>query len=526
MPVVSRYRVLLRAWPIGLVVALALLTGGDSPDKAVAGVVLVVNSNGDQSDAVAGGACDVNLFQVGDQCTLRAALELSVSNTVIRFDLANCPGAGCNISPGSDLPAADDTSVQIDGTTEPDYAGTPLVTLDGTGGGATNGLTLAADNIEVRGLVIRDFSGAGIFAQFSGYIYGWIIGRNVITNNGGVGISLPPGQNGGGTGHQILDNVISDNGGDGINGATCPQAILIARNVISGQTSAGESGIEICGVGNEAHFNRIFGNDIGIDELGEQEALLAENNWFGCNEGPSNSDCDSLGVQGSTDADPWLVMSFGALPGSIVEGEQSQLKAEFTRNSDDIDVSGLGHLPDGQGVLFETDLGNVGSPAVLKMTTDGVATATLTADGGPGTANVSATSDNETQTDQVLISAPTPTPTPTEAATDTPTATPSDTGTATVTATPLQLIQGDVNCDQVVDEEDALIELLVSAGFAAPTPPLPCLPVGSGDPRAGDLNCDGVIDIKDMLAIMAYKAGASPQSQHQPCTPVGEALLV
>ena len=239
MPVVSRNRVLLRAWPLGLVVALALLTGGNSPDTAVAGVVLVVNNNGDQSDAVAGGACDVNLFQVGDQCTLRAALELSFAGTQIHFDLANCPGVGCTISPGSDLPAAGDASIHIDGTTEPDYAGTPLVTLDGTGGGTTNGLTLAADNIEVRGLVIRDFTGAGIFAQFSGYIYGWIIQGNVITNNGGVGIGLPPGQNGGGTGHQILDNVISDNGGDGINGATCPQAILIEGNVITQRDEVG-----------------------------------------------------------------------------------------------------------------------------------------------------------------------------------------------------------------------------------------------------------------------------------------------
>ena len=50
-------------------------------------------------------------------------------------------------------------AVVIDGRTEPDFAGAPVVELNGAGaGGTVSGLTFTAGNSEVRGLVVNRFS--------------------------------------------------------------------------------------------------------------------------------------------------------------------------------------------------------------------------------------------------------------------------------------------------------------------------------------------------------------------------------
>jgi hypothetical protein len=53
--------------------------------------------------------------------------------------------------------------VTIDGTTEPGYAGSPLIVLNGASAGSgVNGLTISAGSNIVEGLDINQFSGAGI----------------------------------------------------------------------------------------------------------------------------------------------------------------------------------------------------------------------------------------------------------------------------------------------------------------------------------------------------------------------------
>ena len=53
-------------------------------------------------------------------------------------------------------------SVIIDGTTQPGYAGTPVVGLVGIGASTANGLALETDDSEVRALFINRFNGNGI----------------------------------------------------------------------------------------------------------------------------------------------------------------------------------------------------------------------------------------------------------------------------------------------------------------------------------------------------------------------------
>src|SRR5947209_3346183 len=69
----------------------------------------------------------------------------------------NIPGAGVHtISPASVLPDITDT-VTVDATTQPGFAGTPLIELDGSGV-TGSGLTLAAgsDRNTVRGRVLNN----------------------------------------------------------------------------------------------------------------------------------------------------------------------------------------------------------------------------------------------------------------------------------------------------------------------------------------------------------------------------------
>ena len=72
---------------------------------------------------------------------------------VIRFSI----GSGLkSIRPLSPLPSLTD-SVTIDATTQPGYAGDPLIELDGTNLSGYSGLTLAAGNCTIKGLVINRF---------------------------------------------------------------------------------------------------------------------------------------------------------------------------------------------------------------------------------------------------------------------------------------------------------------------------------------------------------------------------------
>jgi len=147
--------------------------------------------------------------------------------------------------------------------------------------------------------------------------------------------------------------------------------------------------------------NNIVGNaTYGVSNLGTG-VLDAENNWWSCNAGPGNIACDSISA--NVDADPWLVLGISTAPNAIPPGGTSTLTADLTHNSDGMDTSALGHIPDGTSVLFHTDFGSVGSSSVTKTTTNGKATATLTADAGAGVANTSATVDNQTENTAVFV---------------------------------------------------------------------------------------------------------------------------
>ncbi len=223
------------------------------------------------------------------------------------------PGTGVHtITPANALPSITDPVV-IDGTTQPGFAGMPLIEVNGASAGATSdGLRLTAGNSTIRGLAINRFGGAGIHVQLPGgtnMIQGNLIGTDstgtLIQGNGsavqsgGVWIDGSSGNWIGGP-YPTNRNLISGNIGSGVYLLNCAgntvQGNLIgtrvsgtvalgnsnngisvynapgnqaggtatsARNVISGN---GGSGVYL--VGSAATGNLVQGNYIGTDTNG------------------------------------------------------------------------------------------------------------------------------------------------------------------------------------------------------------------------------------------------------------------
>jgi uncharacterized repeat protein (TIGR01451 family) len=145
----------------------------------------------------------------------------------------------------SALPAITET-VTINGTSQPDFGGTPVIELNGAGAGAADGLTLNASNSAVRGLVINRFNGNGIVINANANA---IEGNFIGTNAAGT-VAFGNGLNG------VLVATGSNNNIGGLTAA--------ARNLISGNRNAGVA--VTSGTGNSIQSNSIFGDGgLGID---------------------------------------------------------------------------------------------------------------------------------------------------------------------------------------------------------------------------------------------------------------------
>src|SRR5262245_547785 len=166
----------------------------------------------------------------------------------------NIPGAGVQtIAPPFALPQIYDT-VTIDGTSQPGFAGQPLIELNGASAGDfADGLDIFAANCLVKGLIINGFSGTGIVIA-GPFITGQDASGNRIQGNY-IGTDA--------TGTMAVGNL-----GDGIRIVGGASSNLIGgssvadRNVISGNLF----GIQIRGV--YTNYNMVAGNYIGTNADG------------------------------------------------------------------------------------------------------------------------------------------------------------------------------------------------------------------------------------------------------------------
>ena len=164
------------------------------------------------------------------------------------------PGGGVQtIAPLSALPAITQP-VLIDGLSQPGYAGTPLIEIDGRNAGGGDGLTITGSDVTVRGLDISGFSqGAGIHITGTGATGNWIYGNYLGTDP--TGTQAVPNDEGVEIDAGATQNLIGTNG-DGVNDTA-------ERNVLSGNLFAG---VWITGQGTSN--NAVAGNFIGTDISG------------------------------------------------------------------------------------------------------------------------------------------------------------------------------------------------------------------------------------------------------------------
>jgi len=115
---------------------------------------------------VSGGITQASVFVVtntNDSSTGSLRLAMNNANTTAGKDTINfnIPGAGPHLfRPTSVLPTQIEPLV-IDGTSQPDYAGTPVIVLDGIFAGSVflDGIVLSGGDSMVRGLAIIRFCG-------------------------------------------------------------------------------------------------------------------------------------------------------------------------------------------------------------------------------------------------------------------------------------------------------------------------------------------------------------------------------
>jgi CSLREA domain-containing protein len=228
-------------------VCFGVLSGGEATSAAT----FTVDSTADDSDASPGdGACVTAL----GECTLRAAIEEAnalLGTDTIAFDIA---GIGPHTIQPLALPAVTDVAI-IDGTTEPDYAGTPVVEVDGTNAPGASGLHISAGSSTIRGLVINRFGHDGILLETNG---GNLIEGNYIGTDVSGALAAGNGQGGVNISAASSNNTIG-----GSTGTTLGGPCTGACNVISGNLG---KGIVITGTGTTG--NSILGNFIGLDAAG------------------------------------------------------------------------------------------------------------------------------------------------------------------------------------------------------------------------------------------------------------------
>src|SRR5438477_245758 len=244
------------------------------------------------------------------------------------------PGAGTHtIALLSPLPLVFDPAV-IDATTQPGFAGMPLVELDGSSAGANaNGLDVLADNA-VRGLVINRFSGSAIFLHGGGNL--------IATNYLGTDASGTTARANGGFGVLAIDSA-----NNVIGGTTAAD-----RNVIS----ANSHGIYI--TGSLSVGNLIQGNFIGTDRTGH--AALgnapfhgvpidgASNNTIGGTAPGARNVISANGFGGALSANAGVATGGSGAAGNHVQG-----------NLIGTDVSGANRLGNNTTGVFIAAPGNI-----------------------------------------------------------------------------------------------------------------------------------------------------------------------
>ena len=339
--------------------------------------IFTVNSVGDGMDTNPGdGVCDDGS---GD-CTLRAAMNESNAYpgyNIIYFDI---PGEGPHLlQPATPLPHVIDP-VYINARTQPGWAGSPVVGVQGDNAGEANGLNLTSEaaNSGVMALNISGFQFAGIRIEsnLSAIIYCSlgtdISGVEGAGNNFGAEVF--------GSYNRFNANTISGNNTAGVNlvyspdeGYHCIQNIL-AHNMLGTDPAgtfsiANNTGISVEGSNNMILSNTISGNEgNGIDLFGEQNIVVG--NHIGL-------DMSGTYAIGNGNAGVMLIGSGNRVggiepgAGNVISGNLEGVTFASSEagynlvqgNFVGTDLSGTMAVPNSVGMLVLTSGNTIGGPA-------------------------------------------------------------------------------------------------------------------------------------------------------------------
>jgi hypothetical protein len=254
--------------------------------------------------------------------SLRQAILDSNGNAgpnTIAFNIGS--GGAQTIQPTSALPSITNPAI-IDGTTQPGFAGSPLIVLNGSkAGSSASGLTLTANGSTVRSLVVNGFGANGINIFSNDVLTGNYIGTDV------TGTAAVP---------NIFGIYIYNGANNTVGGTTAAD-----RNVISGNFE----GVEVYYF---AQNNRILGNYIGTDATGTKvvankvgiDIYLCSGNTIG-----GTTAAERNLISGNTDTGVNIFRS--GSPDNVVEG-----------NYIGTDLTGTLALGNGTGVVLSSSTKN------------------------------------------------------------------------------------------------------------------------------------------------------------------------
>jgi CSLREA domain-containing protein len=235
-----------------------------SPSTASGAPVVTVNSTGDATDVSPGdGICSTGAI-LGDgaqECTLRAAMQEANASSVDEIAFA-IPSGPYVITPGSPLPPITDR-VSIDATTQPGFAGSPVIVLDGASAGTSteaDGFLIYANRSTIRGFVIQHFHDDGV--ELHGSV-NRVYGNHIFDNDDGVLVYGSLNRIGGISAGQA--NVIYGNNGHGV----AIESPSDSRNVILSNSIYGneELGIDLPKDPGDPDANDPGDGDVGANYL-------------------------------------------------------------------------------------------------------------------------------------------------------------------------------------------------------------------------------------------------------------------
>jgi len=287
-------------------------------------------------------------------------------------------------------------------------------------GSVPTGVTLtnvSVDNNGFVGIYVTDVDGNVTLTDAtatnnldSGIVVGYVSGDVMLTNVTAEANDYDGADIGFVDGVSITGGSFSNNSADGIY-VTNVGPVTIQEAKI---TQNDDYGVELESIASAApvliNINRIVGNGgQGVYYDGSGLTADATDNWWGCNYGPGATGTGCIGVTngsfGDIDVNPWLILTMSPTTTRDIspDGGTLALIAYLTTNSDGVDISSRGSIPDGTPATFSTTLGTVGSSTTTKTTTSGVATATLTGGSTSGTAGVTIQVDGQVLRLAVLI---------------------------------------------------------------------------------------------------------------------------